>query len=109
MILNSPDIPSRIVDEYEFWFENGNSITVSIDKELGDSIDFSTHPMAVVISLSAKPGKTDPSQMMDAQDLTVFIGHVLSIQHTTKTFTPPTLAQQDEWKKTILELSKTIQ
>lgn len=110
MIITSPDPPKRLLDEYDFWFINGQSLLITVDREAGDSIDFDTHPLAVRVSLTSKPSRNEAGVTLTAEDNTIFLKHVLTIQHRQRELTLPTFEQKEEWRKTIQELvSGTIQ
>lgn len=109
MFITSPDPISRMIDEYEFVFTNGQSMTVPVDVVVGDSIDFNTHPMAVMIHMETKPSPTNPAVTMKPEDVTIFVSHILTIVKRQKEFIPLSTEQQDAWKRTVQEISKTVQ
>lgn len=109
MIIQNPDPITRTIDDYELHFTNGQSMSIEVDAEAGDTTDFTTHPLAILIHLETKPSRTSPNQMMGAEDLTIFLSHILSIVKRQKTVTPLTFEQKMEWTKTVNEISRTIQ
>jgi hypothetical protein len=107
MILNLPEPEKHIVDNYDFWFTNGQVMSLQIDPVLGDHIDFSTHPTAVTIHLAAKPHRTNPDNRLPQEDITIFLSHLLTIIKKTEEVVPLTTEQQIQWQKTVQEIAKT--
>jgi hypothetical protein len=107
MIIESVGPPKRKVEDYDFWFTNGQIMSLQIDKEAGDTVDFTTHPTVVMIHLASKPHKTDPETMMPAEDITLFMSHIISIIKKSREVQPMSVEQQQEWRKTVQEIVKT--
>lgn len=109
MLIQSPDPITRIVEDYEFRFANGQSLATRIDTEAGDTIDTTTHPLVIMLHFAAKPSANNPKVIIPKEDLTIFLSHVLSITKVEKEIVPLTTEQQMAWMKTVQEIGKTVQ
>lgn len=78
MEIHNP-INKKFVDEYDFVFSSGMIMPMTIDKSLGDTIDFVEE--GVVVKLTPKPSISDPDIMLPGEDVTLFSKHLLAIQH----------------------------
>jgi hypothetical protein len=107
MIIN-PHLEPHIVDDYDISFDNGLSMSITVDKEAGDTIDWTTSPLVVQFHAAAKPSVTDPDTLLPAEDTTIFLSHVLSISHRCREVMPRT-PDQDIAFKTLHKLSSTVQ
>ena len=107
MLINTNPEP-RVVDCYDVTFSTGLFMSVTVDKEAGDTVDWTTSPMTVIFHLTEKPSITDPDTKLPAEDLTIFIPHVLAIQHRTQTNLKPTTEQTDDFRKTLHALTTSV-
>ena len=107
MIIN-PHLEPHLIDDYDINFDNGLSISLSIDKDSGDTVDWTTNPLAVIFHLAAKPGVADPDSTLPAEDTTIFLNHVISISHRARSVMPRTPDQEASFK-TLHKLGTTIQ
>lgn len=107
MIIHTPEPERRIIENYDFWFHNGNIFSLQIDKAMGDTVDFQTSPTAVLIHLVSKPHRTNPDTTIPAEDITLFLSHIYTIIKKTEEVVPLTSEQQIEWQKTVQEINKT--
>lgn len=107
MIIQSQEPDKRIVENYDFWFQNGQVMTMQVDELAGDTIDFVTHPTAVRIHLAPKPHRTNPEKVIPEEDITIFVSHIMTVIKKIETVQPLTSEQQVAWQKTVQEISKT--
>ena len=98
MILKSPDPTSRVVEDYEFSFNGGQVLPITIDRELGDTVSFDQAPLAIVIKLVAKPSKVDPDRTLPPEEITIFHTHLIAIQKRPREVTDLTVEQREQWK-----------
>ena len=94
-------------EDYDFIFANGIVHPVTIVKDLGDTIDFDTSPLAVMIHYAEKPSQTDPDSKIPAEDLTVMMSHVIMINHRKRLVTPPTREEKDAFQQVFFKPPKT--
>lgn len=109
MRITEPDPREIIRDEYDFTFSNGLLMSFSVAKDLGDTVDFDTSPMAVRLHFAAKTSSTNPDTKFPSEDITLLMQHVISIAHRTRAVTLPTKEQQDLFKQVLLPLPKQLQ
>ena len=109
MIINTHTEEPRIVDDYDITYLNGLFNAFTVDRELGDRVDFDTNPTVVIFHLAEKPSTSDPDVKIPAQDITIFLAHVMSIAHRKRSIAPVSPDQKAEWRNTLLQLSKTVQ
>src|SRR5262245_31333786 len=100
MIINSAAKP-RLVDEYDIVFTNGMLLPVTVDKDLGDTIEFDE--LSVTITRAARPSQFDPDQIVPSEDVTIFQQHILTITHRQRTIMPVLPEQQEQLRKTFVK------
>lgn len=104
--VNTPE-NKKIVDDYDFIFDSGMVMPVTIDPDAGDSVSFNAD--GVVITLVAKPNPNDVSKILPAEDITMFSRHLACVQHRRREIIQLTPEQQLEWRKALQEMGGTIQ
>lgn len=109
MYITSPDPIRKTIEFYEFTFRDGLDRTHTIDRASGDTIDLHTYPHAIVIDIVEKPSPIDPKKYFEAEQITIFTQHLLSIRKQVREVDEPTQEQQEQMRLTIQEISKTIQ
>lgn len=102
MLITTPDV-KKTLDDYDFVFESGMSMSLTLDFLGGDSIKY--NDLTVVITKVAKPHPTNPVQVIPAEDITLFVSHILSVQHRQREITELTLEEKQAWKETWDELT----
>jgi hypothetical protein len=80
-------------------------MSITVDVNGGDTVDFDTHPMTAMITLAAKQSPANPTIRLPEENITIFLGHVLSIQKRKREIVQANPEQQFEWKKTLQEMS----
>lgn len=102
----TPEV-KKIVNDYDIVSKSGMMLPVTIDLALGDTITF--NDLTIMVHLSAKPSKTNPLQTLPAEDITIFINQVFSVQHREREIIERTPTQLDEWNNLILDCGGTVQ
>jgi hypothetical protein len=107
MDIITPNPKPKVIKDYDFTFSSGQFTSIPIDETVGDTIEFS-HPQLVKIHLAERASKVDGSKI-PAEDVTIFLSHVVLMQERTREVTQLTKEQQKEWNKTLQEMvSKAI-
>jgi hypothetical protein len=96
MLVQSPTV-KHLVDQYDIFFDSGAVMPVTVDTEAGDSMNVSDK--FLLFTLSAKPSLSNPENLLPAEDVTVFLPHVISIQHRQVERVEPNPDQQAEWRE----------
>jgi hypothetical protein len=96
-IITAP--ATRVVDEYDFVFTGGVGMSVTIDALAGDSISFDK--ATIKIFRTAKPTIGNPDMEYPAEDITLFVAHIVSVQHRTREIQNFTPDQQLEWLEAV--------
>lgn len=109
MRIDQPAPEPYPVEDFDITFSNGLLMSFSVAKDLGDSVDWDTAPMAVKFHFAEKPSPTNPEAKHPAEDITVLMQHVITITHRTRLVTPPTREERDLFKQTLHQLSRTVQ
>lgn len=107
MIVTTP-LETKTVTDYTFQFANGLSMLLTVDENAGDSVDWATSPLIVIFKLAEKPSPNNSEVKLPAEEISVFLSHVLSISKQNRTITELTPEQKQEWKNTLLKMSKAI-
>ena len=108
MYIRSVNSEPVTVDDYDITFANGLCMTITIDRAAGDTVDFTSNPLATIFHLAEKPSPNNAKLLLRAEESTIFMSHVLAIQHRTRVVTPITPEMKDELQKTILSKTTTI-
>jgi len=108
MRIETPLPEPYTVDDYDFHFVNGHMLSFTIAKNLGDTIDFDTTPLAVRLHFVEKDSVTDPERSIPSEDITVLMQHVISVIHRQRVVTPPTLEERDLFQQSLHKLSKVV-
>lgn len=96
----SPSVSKKVIDEYDFIFVSGMILPVTIDKSLGDTLEYVEG--GIKIKLTPKPSLSDPETSLPAEDITIFSNQLLAIQHRTRdivTLTPEEQYEQRQFFK----------
>lgn len=101
MIINSPELPPVLVDEYHFVFTDGTTTSIFMTKDLGDKVDWDISPMSVKFDLVAKPDRMDPTHKHNAEEITIFMGHVLIVSHKVHEERPISVEERTNLRETI--------
>lgn len=104
MILESP-VVSKIVHDYDIIFEAGMAMPLTIDLTVGDTIEFDLPNSLIRAHLVAKPSQTDTAKLLPAEDVTIFVAKVATIQHRERRVVEQSPDERAEWKKLYDELT----
>lgn len=108
MIITSSTPEPYPIDEFDFTMTNGICISVAVDREHGDSIDYETSPLTTIFHITSKPSATNAKLLTAPEDITVFMPHVVSIHHRTRLIQPISVEQKDAFQQTLTQLSTSI-
>ena len=88
---------------------SGIIVPLSVAKDLGDTVDFESSPLAVKFCFAKKPSGMDTETQINAEDVTILMKHVIMVAHRSRQVIPPSYEQRDLFKQTLLQLGKTVQ
>lgn len=100
VIETPPDI--RIVEDYDIESITGNSLTVTIDPFLGDSIHIT--PTQISIFVAPRQSLHDKSKTHPAETTTVNASHVFAVRRREREVMNMTVEQQVEWSRDLTAL-----
>jgi hypothetical protein len=90
-------IKPRILDEFDLMFSSGILLPITIDKDAGDTVDMSNADYAI-FNITAKPASNNPDTLLPAEEITVFLRHVISVTHRVREILPANPDQVEEFK-----------
>ncbi len=96
-------ILKRVLDDYDLVYENGMVLPLTIDLVAGDTIEIGEKVISA--RLVAKPSQNDPTRILPAEEITIFISKVASIQHRVREVNEQTPEEKASWQKTFQEFS----
>lgn len=103
MDIKTGEPTERMLDEYDFIFMNGSVLPLTLDLNLGDTIDFT--PEVITVTLVAKPSVTDPKGEVGDNTTTIYRKHLLFYEHRRRNQMSISTEQRIEYEKTIKALS----
>lgn len=109
MTVTTPQV-KKTVEDYDVIFSTGIGVTYTIDPAVGDSITIGSE--TIRISLAPKVSQADPTMLLPAEDVVIFMKHVASIQHRSRIVVELTPEEKADWTKTFQSLvnpSSTVQ
>ena len=109
MYIQSSSPEPYEVEDYDLTFVNGLFMTVTVDAKAGDAVDYDTSPLTTIFHLSEKPSPTNAKLTVPAENITIFMNHVLSVQRRTRIVVQPAPEVKDEFQRTLHSLIKTVQ
>ena len=101
MVIN-PVLDTKTVYDYELLSANGIPLTLTIDESAGDVVEIDK--LVVTFHLTAKPSVTNPDVNLPAEEITVFVNHLLSITKRTREITEVSPDQKEIIKQFIHKL-----
>jgi hypothetical protein len=106
MEVKTPEV-TREVQDYDFTFQSGSVLSVTVDKEAGDTYD--VLGTVIKIHIAEKPSFADLEATIPAEDITVYERSLAAIQKRNRTLTLIGPEEQYEMKQLIHELAKGVQ
>lgn len=94
------------VEDLNFTFANGVIVPITIAKDLGDSIDWDTNPMAVRFFIAPKPSILNPELELPPGELTIMLKHVIMIEKRKRLVQPPSKEETDLFQRTLHKAPK---
>jgi hypothetical protein len=98
---------SKFVDDYTFHFVGHDVLPITIDKSIGDTIEFEPHG-GIRICLVARQSITNPEEVLPAEDFGVLPSNLLWVEHKQRIQVEQTPDQKNEWTEMIEKLKKTV-
>jgi hypothetical protein len=105
MEIRIPEIKKTVYD-YEFLFNSGLNLQLTIDPDAGDTIEYLKG--IVHVHLAPKTNLTDPSSSQSAEDHTIFLRHVVSTLKKERFVVEMTKEQKEAWRQVYQEVSKSV-
>lgn len=105
MVIETPP-DFRIVEDYDIESITGNSITVTIDPSIGDTISISDAQIAIYVA--PRTSQADKSQVNPAETTTINATHVFAVRKRERQIMNMTVEQQFEWQKTFKEMGNKM-
>lgn len=102
MEINVPLVMKKLT-YYDVTFVSGLGMPLTIDEEVGDTINLTDH--SITIYLAPRPKLEDPLDLTPAQNIILYMKHIAGIQYYTKEVPQLTPDQQYEYSQTIKELT----
>lgn len=96
MLVVTPEI-KKIVEDYDVVFESGMMMPITIDITAGDTVK--RDDVSLQVRLVAKPSPNNPKKILPAEDILIFLNHVVSIQHREREVTERSPEETLEWQK----------
>lgn len=76
----NPVVKDKVIKEYEFVFDSGFAIPVTIDEEAGDWYDDQSAPDRIYITIAGKPTMSNPDALTSPERITIYLKHIAAIQ-----------------------------
>lgn len=96
MLINTP-LAKKTVDDYDVLFESGMVMPLTVDLDAGDEIHF--NDAIIKVHLASKASKNSPDKTLPAEDITIFVKHILSIQHRSREVEEQSPEERAQWFK----------
>ncbi len=108
MIIGSSNSDPKLVDDYDFVFLSGMPLPITIDKSIGDSIDF--EPDKVIVHIAERVNPTDSTARLPKETLTIYLKNVALVQHRERSVYPQSPEQREEYKELLRKVNtpKTV-
>lgn len=102
MEINTPLEPKTLTF-YDITFVNGLGIPIVIDESLGDTITLGD--TKIVAYIAPRPSMSDPKDHLPAQNIVLYMAHIVGVQYYSKEIMPATPEQQFQYAETFKELT----
>lgn len=97
-MIIQPVLTPRVIEDYDILFQNGILLPLSIDRDAGDTVDFTPGQLVATFHLAGKPTLADPSTKLPDEDITVFVSHVISVTKRYREVMPLTPEQEADFQ-----------
>lgn len=104
MQINTPTKVKQIED-WDFSFGNGSSISIVIDREEGDTCDFPSNNTIIHLHRVARPSVVNLKETIPAEDFYIPVANVLGIRKQERVIQPLSIEDQEEWQNVLEELT----
>ena len=106
MDIRNPVMESHFVTDWEFNFQNGSTLIITVDSLQGDTCEFSETATMVKFFLAEKPSSVDPDGTLEAEDVWVPTKDTV-IRRRNRLVEETTLEEKEEWNRVLRDLSDT--
>lgn len=104
-----PEVKTKL-EEYDFQTDHGLILPITLDLLRGDHITFDEAHGKVLIHLASKKNQLSPDKLTSEEDITIYLRHIVSLQHRVREVVELTPEQEFEWQKTLKDIGRgTIQ
>ena len=104
MQINNP-VKTSTIEDWDFSFGNGSTISIAVDRELGDTCDFPSNNPIIHLHRVARLSLVNPDQTIPAEDFYIPVSNVLGIRKQDRIVEPLSIEQQEEWQLAMEELT----
>ncbi|MGD9685355.1 MAG: hypothetical protein AB7W16_29650 [Candidatus Obscuribacterales bacterium] len=105
MKIETTSKPTRIVEDWDFTFINGSTISIVIDREEGDTCEFSPNSPFVRLHRVERPSAINPMEKLPPEEFFISVANVLGIRKQQRTVSPLSIEEQQEWQEVLEELT----
>lgn len=105
MIVETP-LNKRTVIDYDICVGSGLIMPITVDTALGDT--FERDLDEIRIHITARPSLHKDGDTIPAEDITIFMRHVFSIQERRREVTDMTPEQKLAWTETVQKMSGAV-
>ena len=104
MDIINPVAEAHFVQDWEFNFQNGSTLIITVDTLQGDTCEFSESASMVRFYLAEKPSSVDPDGTLEAEDVWVPVRDTV-IRRRNRLVEENTLEEKEEWNRVLRDLS----
>lgn len=105
MKIEHPAKEPHRVEEWEFSFNNGSALAITIDPALGDTYEFSVAQPVAQFHLTEKPSPISPDSLVDAEDVFVTLANTNCVRKCTRIKRESSFEEKEEIQQVLRELS----
>lgn len=100
-------IKEHDVTDYDFMFNGGNKLTITIDHDAGDTVEEQSD--RYVLNTVARISLTDPNEQVDAETVDVFKTNLAVVARCKRKQRMPSEEETYEMHKMVHNLAKMVQ
>lgn len=105
MEINTLSAEDRVVEDWDFNFRDGTSLSLTVDYIYGDTYKFMFDKNLAEFSLKAKPSLVDPDEYMDEEEHYIVLSNTNCIRKRTRLLEEPSMEEKEEWQRVFRELT----